>query len=106
MHRSSPGIGTSKLQATEAEHANSTTAPLGQPLQRFLRNTESKYMLDNKIQATPYLILIKFVKTYLGCQQTRIPENLCALKTHALKIAGLMGKIELGERLPKIHATL
>lgn len=61
---------------------------------KFLINTyiEFKCMFDSKVQDTPSLFPVKFIKTYLGCQQVCIPENLCVLKSHTLKIAGLMGK--------------
>lgn len=47
-----------------------------------------------------------YIYIYLGCQQMCIPEYVCVLQSHTLKIAGLMGKIVLGERLLKTHATL
>lgn len=63
-------------------------------LSKFLVNTyiEFKCMFNNKVQDTPCLISVTFIKTYLGCQQVCIPENLCVLKSHTLKIARLMGK--------------
>lgn len=63
-------------------------------LSKFSINTyiELKHMLNNKVQDTPCLIRVELIKTYLGCQQVCIPENLCVLKSHTLKIAGLMGK--------------
>lgn len=60
-------------------------------LSKFLRNTaiESKHMPYNKVQDIPCLIPIKFIKTYLGCQQLCIPENLCGLKSHTQKYQSL-----------------
>ena len=43
----------------------------------------------NKVQDIPRLIPIKFIKTYLGCQQLCIPENLCGLKSHTQKYQSL-----------------